>query len=249
MSLRDSHRETDPLSATEASERDRRVEAMFDSIAGRYDLLNRLLSLGIDRRWRRQLVATVAAVSPRRILDVATGTADVALALKAALPDSEVIGVDISEAMLAVAKGKIARSGLAIDLAVADGMALPFADAEFDAVTIAYGLRNFSDRQRGLREFHRVLRPGGRLALLDFPPLPERGFGRLLRFYCFEVLPRIGGLLSGRKGAYRYLPASTDTFPPPPELSRMMIDVGFERVDSRLQTFGISALHSGDKAP
>lgn len=222
---------------------------MFGEIAHRYDLLNRVLSLGFDRGWRRELVAAVSTGAPRRVLDVATGTADLAIALKRQLPGSEVIGVDVSDPMLDIGRLKVERSGLEVELDWADGMDLAFPDQSFDAVTIAYGLRNFSDRRRGLAEFRRVLRPAGRLAVLEFPPLPSHGLGRLLRLYCFGVVPFVGGLISGRGSAYRYLPSSVETFPPPPELRRMMSEVGFVNVSSRLQTFGISALHLGDNPP
>lgn len=222
---------------------------MFGEIALRYDLLNRVLSLGFDRSWRRELVTAVASAAPQRVLDVATGTADLAIALKKQLPDSEVIGVDVSDPMLEVGRHKVARRGLDVELDVADGMDLPFSADSFDAVTIAYGLRNFSDRHRGLAEFRRVLRPGGRLAVLEFPPLPTHGLGRLLRLYCFGVVPFVGGLISGSGSAYRHLPSSMETFPSPPELRRMMSEVGFVNVSCRLQTFGISALHLGDTPP
>jgi demethylmenaquinone methyltransferase/2-methoxy-6-polyprenyl-1,4-benzoquinol methylase len=219
---------------------------MFGEIAPRYDRLNRVLSLGLDRRWRWQLVEAVAAGRPQRILDVATGTADLALALKRRLPEAEVIGVDVAEPMLEVGRRKVAAAGVSVRLDPGDGMALPFDDDSFDAVTIAYGLRNFSDRRQGLDEFLRVLRPAGRLAVLDFPPLPQGPLRAPIRLYCRWVLPRIGAAVSGHPSAYTYLPASVDTFPAPAELARAMTDTGFHRVGYRVQTFGISALHLGD---
>lgn len=220
---------------------------MFAAIAGRYDLLNRVLSLGLDRRWRQEATHAAFAGGAARVLDVATGTADLALAMKRYRPEAEVVGVDFVEEMLVLGRRKARRQGLAVRLEQGDGLALPFDDATFDAVTIAYGLRNFADTGRGLREFYRVLRPGGRLVVLEFPPPPKGAFGRLFRLYFLRVLPRIGGLVSGQGGAYSYLPDSVLKFPPPAELARALEDAGFSEVRYKLQTFGVSALHTGEK--
>lgn len=220
---------------------------MFASIARRYDLLNRVLSFGLDRRWRQEATRAAFVGGAARVLDVATGTADLALAMKRYRPEAEVVGVDFVEEMLVLGRRKAQQQGLTVRLEQGDGLALPFADATFDAVTIAYGLRNFADVGRGLREFYRVLRPGGRLVVLEFPPPPPGLFGRLFRVYFLRVLPRIGGLVSGRGSAYSYLPDSVLRFPPPPELARALEDAGFAGVRYRLQTFGVSALHTGDK--
>jgi demethylmenaquinone methyltransferase/2-methoxy-6-polyprenyl-1,4-benzoquinol methylase len=222
------------------------VRAMFDDIAPRYDLANAVLSLGLDRGWRRQAVALATAHGPRDVLDVATGTADLALALRRARPTARVVGVDFSEAMLARGRAKAARQGVDVRLEVGDGTDLPYPDASFDAVTIAYGLRNFADVDAGLREFRRVLRPGGRLVVLEFPPPPRGAFGRLFRFYFTRVMPVVGGLVSGRRSAYAYLPASVLAFPAPDALAERMRSAGFVGVHYRLQTFGVSALHRGD---
>lgn len=218
---------------------------MFDGIAPRYDLANALLSGGVDRSWRRRAVRDAVAARPLRILDVATGTADLALALKRARPEARVVGVDFAPGMLAVGRDKARRAGLDVALEVADGTSLPYADGGFDAVTIAYGLRNFEDVDAGLREFRRVLAPGGRLVVLEFPPPPEGPFGRLFRAYFTRVVPALGGLVSGDAGAYRYLPASVLAFPDPEALASRLEAAGFRSVTWTPLTFGISALHVG----
>ena len=223
------------------------VQAMFSGIARRYDLLNTVLSLGLDKGWRRDAVRAAFSGGAGRVLDVATGTADLALALKKHKPSAEVIGVDFVEAMLEIGRRKARERGVEVRLEQGDGLALPYPDASFDALTVAYGLRNFADVDKGLQEFYRVLRPGGRVVVLEFPPPPEGPFGKLFRFYFLQVLPRIGGLVSGRGGAYRYLPESVLAFPAPPELAAKMARAGFESVSFKLQTFGVSALHTGSK--
>jgi demethylmenaquinone methyltransferase / 2-methoxy-6-polyprenyl-1,4-benzoquinol methylase len=222
------------------------VRTMFDDIAPRYDLANAVLSLGFDRGWRRQALVWALAHEPGDVLDVATGTADLAIALHRARPSARVVGVDFSEAMLARGRVKAARRGVDVRLEVGDGTDLPYPDGSFDAVTIAYGLRNFTDVDAGLREFRRVLRPGGRLVVLEFPPPPKGPFGALFRLYFTRVMPVLGGWLSGRKSAYAYLPASVLAFPTPDVLAERMRSAGFTGVHYRLQTFGVSALHRGD---
>ncbi len=222
------------------------VRRMFSEIAPRYDLLNRLLSLGVDQAWRRRAVALALEKAPRRILDLATGTGDLALLLKARAPGAEVVGVDFAPPMLDLARKKAERRGLGVVFLEANALALPFPTGAFDAVTVAFGFRNFADYPGGLREIHRVLAPGGRAVILEFPPPPKGLLGRAYRFYFHRVLPFLGGVISGRPEAYRYLPESVDRFPSPEALKALMEAQGF-RVRYELLTFGVAAIHVGDK--
>ena len=233
--------------AIDPSSKANKVHNMFSSIAARYDMLNRLLSFGVDGRWRREACQAALAHEPKSILDLATGTADLAIQLKKLSPDSEVIGCDFVENMLAVGRQKVARAKLDLPLEQGDALNLPYEDERFDSLTIAYGLRNFADFERGLAECYRVLKPQGRLVVLEFPPPPKGLFGRLFRWYFFSVTPFIGGLLSGQREAYRYLPSSVMRFPEPERLAQMMSDAGFSTIKYRLQSLGISALHVADK--
>jgi demethylmenaquinone methyltransferase/2-methoxy-6-polyprenyl-1,4-benzoquinol methylase len=223
------------------------VQQMFSDIAFRYDFLNRLLSFGIDTLWRREAVRVVAERMPQRVLDVATGTADLAISLKQVLPTAEVIGVDFAEPMLERGRKKVAQLNLSLPLLQGDGLNLNYPDNSFDALTIAYGIRNFSDRQRGLDEFFRVLKPGGRVVILEFPPPPKHLFGSLFRFYFLGVSPYIAGLFSGRRDAYQYLGKSVLNFPSPTAFATMMQRSGFVTIRYKLQTFGVSALHVAEK--
>ncbi|GAA5533757.1 bifunctional demethylmenaquinone methyltransferase/2-methoxy-6-polyprenyl-1,4-benzoquinol methylase UbiE [Deinococcus aluminii] len=224
----------------------REVQAMFASIAPRYDLLNRVLSLGVDRLWRREAAREALARHPQRLLDVATGTADFALELKALAPGAEVVGSDFVPEMLAIGREKARARHLNLRLEEGDALNLPYPDGSFDAVTCAFGFRNFAHYARGLAEMWRVLAPGGRLVILEFPP-PRPGLsGSLFRFYFRHLLPRVGALVSGNAGAYTYLPESTLAFLDPDRLAQLMRATGF-RTRHRLLTFGIAAIHVGDK--
>jgi demethylmenaquinone methyltransferase/2-methoxy-6-polyprenyl-1,4-benzoquinol methylase len=228
-----------------SSKRDR-VARMFDRIASRYDLLNRVISLGLDKGWRRVLVREVASRHPAgRLLDVATGTGDLALALAGA-GASEVIGVDISPGMLAEARRKSdapapAKAASAVRFELGDAAALPFPDARFDAVTVAFGVRNFEDLEAGLRELSRVLRPGGTLAVLELGT-PR---SRLLRLghaaYTRGILPLVAGLVSGERAAYTYLPASVAAFPDPTRFASLLETLGL--ADVRTRAFALGAAH------
>jgi demethylmenaquinone methyltransferase/2-methoxy-6-polyprenyl-1,4-benzoquinol methylase len=222
---------------------------MFDRIAARYDLLNRVLSLGIDQRWRRQTVAALELRSGMHILDLATGTGDLAVMLARDVARPTVLGADPSLGMLRLAALKAVRAGVAeqVRFSIADGQALPFPPHSFDAACMAFGIRNVPDRPLALRELARVLRPGGRLAILELCE-PNSGLtGSMGRLYVRKIVPRIGAWLSGAR-EYRYLQESIARFPSPPEFCSLMEAAGFQSVESRLLAFGACCLFVGATA-
>jgi demethylmenaquinone methyltransferase/2-methoxy-6-polyprenyl-1,4-benzoquinol methylase len=230
-------------------DRNRKIGEMFSSIAPRYDFLNRLLSFGRDRQWRRQAVAGVRPEWGGRHLDVATGTGDVALEILRQKGDKAfVIGSDISLEMMGIGREKAASWGGKGKMAFvrAPGEALPFRDGVFDSASIAFGIRNVVDRARGLSEMCRVVRPGGRVVVLEFSRPEGAFFGALYHFYSSVVIPRIGGLVSNRS-AYAYLPESVQAFPSPPVFAEMMRAAGCATVDYRPLTFGIVTLYVGTR--
>jgi demethylmenaquinone methyltransferase/2-methoxy-6-polyprenyl-1,4-benzoquinol methylase len=228
-----------------------RVCRMFGEIAGRYDLLNHLLSLGIDRSWRRRLVRRVPpedGAAP--ILDVCTGTGDLALAYGRARPAAPVVAADFCRPMLAVARQKCQRAaaGRRIGLVEADALELPFPDGTFQIVAVAFGLRNLSDADRGLREMVRVCRPGGRVAVLEFSTPRAWPLGAVYAWYFRHALPRIGQALArNRQSAYNYLPESVGLFPQAEALAGRMRGAGLARVEYHRFTFGIATLYLGYK--
>ncbi len=225
------------------------IREMFGRIAPRYDFLNRLLSLGIDSHWRKRAAGNIRSVSAGRVLDIATGTGDMALAAAQATADSvTVIGVDFCPAMVERASRKINASAFRgrIELGVACCEALPFRDETFDAATIAFGIRNVVDRKLGLREIWRILVPGGRVVILEFSTPRSRIFKSIYHFYFRRLLPAIGGIISD-SGAYRYLPDSVREFHDHVSFSAMMIDTGFENVGYFEHTFGIVTCYIGEK--
>ncbi len=221
-----------------------RIAGMFDAIAPRYDFLNRLLSAGIDKRWRARAIASLALTGRETVVDVCTGTADVALEASGG-GAARVIGVDFAGAMLTLGMKKVRAAGQAgrILLARGDAMRLPLADASVDAATVAFGIRNVQRPEVGCAEMARVLRPGGRLAILEFgvPRIP--GIRPLYLWYFTHVLPRIGRLISGHTGAYSYLPASVGTFPPPETFVTLLRQAGFSDIRAVPLTMGIVYLY------
>lgn len=226
------------------------VSQMFDRIAGKYDLLNRMLSLGIDLWWRKRAIRLLRPHRPQRLLDVATGTADLAIEAARQLPSTRIVGVDISREMLAIGRKKIAGKGLAnrIELELGDSEALRFEDASFDAVTVAFGVRNFEDLEAGLREMARVLRPGGRVVILEFSHPQLFPFKQTYHFYFRHLLPLIGRLTSKDPKAYTYLYRSVMAFPQGSDFERILEKSGFAHPKTILLTLGICAIYTATRA-
>jgi demethylmenaquinone methyltransferase/2-methoxy-6-polyprenyl-1,4-benzoquinol methylase len=233
-------------SATTKTEQARRVREMFATIAARYDLLNHLLSGNVDQRWRRLVAKILYQGLPleSRILDVACGTGDLSLTLSES-GKARIVGLDFCRPMLDIAAAKTSKRGEKIPFIEGDALALPFQDGSFDGVTIAFGLRNLASVESGLGELLRVLRPGGRVAVLEFSKPRYAIFRGLFKVYFTKLLPLVGGLISGSRGAYQYLPDSVSRFPDQKELSSLMKNAGFEEVTYQNLTGGIAALHLG----
>lgn len=226
------------------------VEQMFDNIAPTYDKLNHIMSLNIDRMWRRRVMRIVRRAKAHKIMDVATGTGDLAIAMAKRVDRTQILGVDLSEEMLAVARRKIEKQGLEerIMLEKGDAENLSMVASEsIDAITVAFGVRNFENIERGLSELYRTLKPGGKLVVLEFS-MPKN---RLVRWvysqYAHRLLPRIGGMISKDKQAYTYLPDSVEEFPAPERFSDMLHEAGFCRVKARSQSFGIAYIYDATK--
>lgn len=230
-------------------DRNRAIGEMFSEIAPRYDFLNRLLSLGVDRRWRREAVSEMLPSGGGRHLDLATGTADMALEiLRQKGNAASVAGSDISAEMMRIGREKCRRAGAGgrVSFVRAPGESLPFRDGAFDSACVAFGIRNVVDRERGLREMCRVVRPGGRVVVLEFSTPRSAVFGAVYRFYFTRLLPRVGGLFS-RRSAYAYLPDSVLSFPDPPAFAAMMRAAGCASVAVRPLTLGIVTLYVGTR--
>ena len=225
------------------------IAAMFDRISPKYDRLNHLLSLNIDKIWRKKTAKAVAKCQPKTILDLATGTADLAIALAKHNPQAHIVGMDISEKMLVIGKEKVKQRGLEsqIELQLGDAASLPFGDNSFDAVTVAFGVRNFEDRGRGLAEIHRVLKPNGSAFILEFS-MPERfPVKQLYRLYFKHILPKIGGMVSKDASAYTYLPDSVERFPKPSDFLGMLTSQGLVEGHLKPLCCGIATLYSAKK--
>jgi len=229
--------------------KDTAVKKMFETIAGGYDFQNSFLSLGIDIHWRKVLASLLRLPPDGLVLDVAIGTAEVAMAICRRHPAARVVGVDFSPAMLAVGLQKIAKRGLdeRIGVAAGDGRLLPIRSASVDAVTISFGIRNIEEKAQVLREFHRVLKPGGQLLVMEFS-FPETPLiGPLYRFYFEHLLPPLGNRLSGTDYAYSYLAESVNNFPGDREFLRLMEQAGFGETVVHKLTFGIAKIFAGVK--
>ena len=227
-----------------------KVQEMFDHIAPTYDKLNHVLSMNVDKLWRRHALREIVDGSAQRILDVACGTGDSTISIaKAAGEGSEVTGVDISEGMMALVEGKAAKAGVGerIRLQVADGEDLPYESSSFDRVACAFGIRNFEHKEKGLSEFRRVLKPGGKAVILELSVPRNRVVRWAYDLYFTRLLPCIGGAVSGDKAAYRYLPASVHRFPAPQAFCRMMEDAGFRAVRCRTFTCGLCRMFIGER--
>jgi demethylmenaquinone methyltransferase/2-methoxy-6-polyprenyl-1,4-benzoquinol methylase len=221
------------------------VAAMFNAISPKYDALNRILSAGIDQSWRRKTLREIRATGALNLLDVATGTADLALALAKGIPGSRVVGVDISAGMLEVGRSKVRARDLEgrVRLDLGDGEQLPYEESSFDAVTVAFGVRNFENLEQGLRDMRRVLQPGGTLAVLEFSQPTAWPLRSLYLLYFKNILPRIGRMVSKDASAYTYLPNSVQAFPYGEAFAAKLREAGFKSVRVRPLTFGIASLY------
>ncbi len=224
--------------------------AMFDAIADRYDMLNRIISLGIDQRWRRACVDSLGLDpdGPGAVLDLATGTADLAIMTAERWPHATVIGTDPSEGMLGIGEGKVARFDGRIRLERGDAMEIALDDDAVDATTIAFGIRNVPDRPRALREMARVTRPGGRVAILELADPKPGPLGSLARIHVHHVVPAVGAFLSGKR-EYKYLARSIAAFPPPDEFCAQLEEAGLEVLEARPMTFGACVLFVATPRP
>lgn len=224
------------------------VAEMFDNISGKYDFLNHFFSLGIDKRWRKRAIKKLKDISPKRILDVATGTGDFAIEALNLNPD-KIVGIDISEGMLEIGRKKIKEKGLddKIEFKKADSEAIPFSDKQFDAVTVSFGVRNFQNLQAGLSEIYRVLKPGGKAVILEFSKPKIFPFKQLYFLYFKTIMPTVGKMVSKDKSAYAYLPQSVLAFPEGKEFENILQQSGFKVVESKPVTGGIARIYIGQK--
>ena len=223
------------------------IEKMFDDISSQYDFLNHFLSLGIDVLWRKKLVRLLRTKKPSRILDVATGTGDLAIALTRLKPE-KIIGIDIAEKMLEIARQKIRKRGLdeIISFRKSDAERIPFSNQSFDAVTVAFGVRNYEDLRKGLSEMKRVLRPGGSMMILEFSHPSTIPFKQLYRLYSRSVIPFIGQFISGHSRAYNYLPESVDAFPSGNDFLEILSSTGLKNCRVIPLSFGIASIYCAE---
>jgi demethylmenaquinone methyltransferase/2-methoxy-6-polyprenyl-1,4-benzoquinol methylase len=225
------------------------VAEMFDDIAYRYDFLNRFLSAGIDIRWRKKALGYLKPLQPKILLDVATGTADVAIMASALLKPDKIIGIDISDGMLEIGRQKIKKSGLGntIELLNGDSETINFENASFDAVTVAFGVRNFQNLEKGLSEIYRVLKPGGKLVVLEFSQPSSPVVKSFYNIYMKTVAPGMGKLFSKNKCAYEYLDESIKKFPEGEKFVQILDSVGYKNTESKKLSLGICSIYCGEK--
>ncbi|QIE60424.1 bifunctional demethylmenaquinone methyltransferase/2-methoxy-6-polyprenyl-1,4-benzoquinol methylase UbiE [Rasiella rasia] len=225
------------------------VEQMFDTISGNYDGLNRVISLGIDQKWRRKVIKLVAKENPTSVLDIATGTGDLALQFAEKTSASKIVGLDLSEGMLSVARKKIENSSFSARLKFVkgDSEALPFNDNSFDAITVSFGVRNFETLEKGLAEIYRVLSPKGKFVILETSVPTKFPWKQGYHVYSKGVLPVIGRLFSKDKVAYKYLSESAAVFPHGDALNNILRKIGFIEVENKPQTFGVATIYTASK--
>jgi demethylmenaquinone methyltransferase/2-methoxy-6-polyprenyl-1,4-benzoquinol methylase len=225
------------------------VAEMFDRIAFRYDFLNRFLSAGIDVRWRKKAIEQLASLQPGSILDVATGTGDMAIMMANRLPHSKIIGIDISEGMLVKGREKLLKAGLEgqISLQSGDSETINYPPASFDAVSVAFGVRNFEHLEKGLKEIFRVLKPGGKLVILEFSKPKTLGIKQLYNLYMGIIAPQVGKIFCKNKDAYQYLNDSVQKFPEGNEFIDILQSVGFTNTTCKNLSFGICSIYAGIK--
>ena len=224
------------------------IAAMFNSISGKYDFLNHFLSLGIDILWRKRAVRLLKKHQPKLIFDIATGTGDFAIEALSLNPE-KIIGVDISEGMLSVGREKLIKKNLTdkIELLSGDSEVLPFEDNFFDAVIVSFGVRNFENLEKGLSDMLRVLKPGGKVVILEFSKPKSFPFKQIYQFYFQWILPKIGKLISKNHAAYTYLPDSVEAFPDGDDFLNILNKIGFQKNQCTPLTLGISSIYSGSK--
>ena len=239
----------DILPYDSATPKGQQVERMFDAIAHSYDQLNHWLSLGIDRRWRQKSIDALRSLPHRTILDLATGTGDFALLAQRRLLPESIMACDLSENMMQIGREKVKKAGLeeVIFFKREDGMKLSFSNETFDAVTIAYGVRNYQDLDQGLREIHRVLRPGGHAVILELTAPHRQPMRSLFWLYSHAIMPTIGRLISKDRSAYRYLPATMEAFPQGEVMVNILSKAGFSNVKFKRFTFGLSTMYLAAK--
>jgi demethylmenaquinone methyltransferase/2-methoxy-6-polyprenyl-1,4-benzoquinol methylase len=225
------------------------VAGMFDKIAFRYDFLNRFLSAGIDVGWRKRAIKELKPLKPKYVLDVATGTGDVALLMHKILKPVRITGIDISEGMLEIGRKKVDKAGLSseVELLRGDSETISFNDASFDAVTVAFGVRNFENLEKGLKEMLRVLRPGGKLVVLEFSKPKQAAFKGIYNLYMKIVAPGFGKLIAKNADAYQYLNDSVQRFPEGKQFVEIMNEAGFKQTYARALTMGICTIYCGSK--